>query len=416
MKELSKDVADSMVMTASQFDALSEDEIDQLPLLPLVIARCSPQTKVNLVEALHRRSRACAMTGDGVNDSPSLKRADVGIAMGQSGSDVAKDASDIILTDDNFASIVVAIEEGRRTFDNIQKFVLHLLAQNVALALVLLIGLVFKDGEELSVYPVSPIEILFIIMITSGLPDMGLGFQEAAPDILRRPPQDLKRGIFTLELLVDMVVYGLWMAALCLAAFVLVLYGWGTGQIGIRCNEDIDDGCGAIFRARSTCFACLTWMSVFLAWFMIDMRRSLFAMGMTPRRHKGSGSSGNSTAAYHATAWLHDVWRNKFLFWAVMAAIVLIFPVLYVPVINRKVFRHTGISWEWGIVFVATLAFVLGAEGWKWAKRVWFRRSGGASRARQSEEDLESRVFERYLTQSSMDASSKEGVMGKEMV
>jgi P-type Na+/K+ transporter len=115
------DVVSSMVMTAQTFDRMSDEEIDNLPVLPLVIARCAPNTKVRMIEALHRRKAFCAMTGDGVNDSPSLKRADVGIAMGMAGSDVAKDASDIVLTDDNFASIVNAIEEGRRMFDNIKK-------------------------------------------------------------------------------------------------------------------------------------------------------------------------------------------------------------------------------------------------------------------------------------------------------
>lgn len=113
--------ANTIVMTASQFDSMTDDEIDSLEALPLVIARCAPSTKVRMVEALHRRGAFCVMTGDGVNDSPALKRADVGIAMGLSGSDVAKDASDLVLTDDNFASIVRAVEEGRRLFDNIQK-------------------------------------------------------------------------------------------------------------------------------------------------------------------------------------------------------------------------------------------------------------------------------------------------------
>ena len=194
MSTLPKETTDAMVMTASQFDKLTDDEIDALPLLPLVIARCAPNTKVRMIDALHRRKAFTGMTGDGVNDSPSLKRSDVGIGMG-TGSDVAKDASDIVLTDDNFASILNAIEEGRRMFDNIQKFILHLLAQNIAQACVLLIGLAFKDQSGLSVFPVSPVEVMWIIMITSSLPDMGLGFEIAAPDILTRPPQNLKRGV-----------------------------------------------------------------------------------------------------------------------------------------------------------------------------------------------------------------------------
>lgn len=190
-QEISADVAKAMVMTAREFDKLTEDEIDQLPLLPLVIARCAPSTKVRMIEALHRRKKFAAMTGDGVNDSPSLKQSDVGIAMGQAGSDVAKEASDIILTDDNFASILNAVEEGRRMFDNIQKFVLHVLAQNIAQACTLLIALAFKDHTRLSVFPLSPVEIMWVILITSGFPDMGLGFQGASPDIMRRPPQNV---------------------------------------------------------------------------------------------------------------------------------------------------------------------------------------------------------------------------------
>lgn len=191
MDMVATDVAEAMVMTASQFDKLSSEEIDKLPTLPLVIARCAPNTKVRMIEALHRRGKFAAMTGDGVNDSPSLKKADVGISMGQAGSDVAKDASDIVLTDDNFASILNAIEEGRRIFDNIQKFVLHLLAENIAQACTLLIGLAFKDRTGQSVFPLAPVEILWIIMITSGMPDMGLGMEVAAPDIMNRPPQSV---------------------------------------------------------------------------------------------------------------------------------------------------------------------------------------------------------------------------------
>lgn len=191
MSQIPHDIAKTIVMAASDFDKLSDDEIDQLPLLPLVVARCAPQTKVRMINALHRRKCFVAMTGDGVNDSPSLKQSDVGIAMGLAGSDVAKEASDIVLTDDNFASILNAVEEGRRMFDNIQKFILHVLAENIAQAFTLLIGLAFKDKSGLSVFPLAPVQILWIIMITSGMPDMGLGFEIAAPDIMQRPPQNV---------------------------------------------------------------------------------------------------------------------------------------------------------------------------------------------------------------------------------
>lgn len=198
MSTLPKEVTDAMVMTASEFDKLSDEEVDNLPLLPLVIARCAPNTKVRMIEALHRRKAFAAMTGDGVNDSPSLKRSDVGIGMG-TGSDVAKDAADIVLTDDNFASILNAIEEGRRMFDNIQKFILHLLAENIAQACTLLIGLVFKDSTGISVFPLSPVEVMWIIMVTSALPDMGLGFEIASPDILQRPPQSVSFSPLTIR-------------------------------------------------------------------------------------------------------------------------------------------------------------------------------------------------------------------------
>ena len=360
MNTLSTSVAESMVMTATQFDQLSDAEVDSLGVLPSVIARCSPHTKVRMIEALHRRKYFAAMTGDGVNDSPSLKKSDVGIAMGQTGSDVAKGASDIVLTDDNFASILNAVEEGRRMFDNIQKFVLHLLAENIALACVLLIGLVFKDRAGTSVFPVTPVEILWIIMITSCLPDMGLGVEIAAPDIMTRPPQGLEKGVFTLEVMIDMLVYGLWMAVLCLAAFVLVLFCFGDGGLGENCNKRYSTECDTVFRARATTFVCLTWFALLLAWETVNMRRSFFRM--QPKSQK------------YFTQWMHDVRRNQFLFWAIVAGFVTIFLTLYIPILNRTVFKHEGITWEWGVVLVEAFCFVLGVEAWKWAKRIYFRR------------------------------------------
>ena len=158
------------VITAQEFDRMSDHQIDALTHLPLVVARCSPQTKVKMVKAIHRRGRLTAMTGDGVNDSPSLKAADVGIAMGLAGSDVARQAAEIVLADDNFATIVGAVEEGRRIFDNLVKFMLHLMSSNCAEVIVLVMGLAFMDSSGRPVYPLSPVQILWENLITSAFP------------------------------------------------------------------------------------------------------------------------------------------------------------------------------------------------------------------------------------------------------
>lgn len=382
MDGISERAAQTMVMTAKEFDKLTDDELDQLPALPLVIARCAPNTKVRMIQALRRRNAFTAMTGDGVNDSPSLKIADVGIAMGQNGSDVAKDASDIVLTDDNFASILNAIEEGRRMFDNIQKFVLHLLAENIAQACTLLIGLVFKDHTGISVFPLAPVQIMWIIMITSGMPDMGLGLEIAAPDVLERPPVSLKAGVFTWEVCFDMLAYGIWMSALCLSSFLLVVYGFGDGNLGEGCNESYSEACDTVFRARATTFVSLTWFALFLAWEMVNMRRSFFRMQPGSKKY--------------FTQWAHDVWRNQFLFWAVMAGFVTIFLTIYIPVLNHQVFKHAPISWEWGVVFVEAAIFFLGCETWKWGKRVFFRRR--AKKKGYTPDDLERLAFSEFTT------------------
>ncbi|KAL2690042.1 hypothetical protein Neosp_004110 [[Neocosmospora] mangrovei] len=352
---LPADVAETIMMAAHEFDALTDAEIDDLPQLPLVVARCAPSTKVRMIEALHRRQRYVAMTGDGVNDSPSLKRADVGIAMG-TGSDVAKESSDIILTDDNFTSILNAIEEGRRIFDNIQKFILHVLAANIGFVVTLLAGLAFKDKNGVSVYQLTPVEIIWMLMGTGAFCETGLGFEKAVPDILNRPPQNLKYGVFTPEFLVDMVVYGTIMAGCVLGSFTVVIFGFSDGNLGENCNSDYSKACDAVYRARATCFTTMTWIFLLFAWGLIDFRRSLFYM---PKGFK---------------AWLAHLWGNQFLFWAVFGVFFTVFPVLYIPKLNHVVFQHTGISWEWAVVFVDVIVFMVLSEAWKWAKRVYFRR------------------------------------------
>ncbi|CAK7901720.1 sodium transport ATPase 5 [[Candida] anglica] len=387
----SEDVVKAMCMTANEFDALTDAEIDQLPVLPLVIARCAPQTKVRMIEALHRRDKFAAMTGDGVNDSPSLKKADVGIAMGLNGSDVAKDASDIVLTDDNFASILNAIEEGRRMSANIQKFVLQLLAENVAQALYLMIGLAFMDDSGYSVFPLSPVEVLWVLVVTSCFPAMGLGQEKAADDILTQPPNST---IFTYEVIIDMLAYGLVMAVSCLCCFIVVVYGNGDGNLGHDCNASDNATCNLVFRGRSASFATMTWCALILAWQCIHPTNSLFYM-----RPDSENPWWRQTAI--------DLWDNQFLFWSIVGGFISVFPVIYIPVINSKVFLHAPIDWEWGVAFGFSLLFLLGCETWKWAKRIYKRRA--AKKVSNPEYELErSDPFQRYASFSRSNTMDKQ--------
>ncbi|KAF5010081.1 hypothetical protein FDECE_3747 [Fusarium decemcellulare] len=382
MKLIREDVARTMVMAAHDFDHLSDAELDAMPELPLVVARCSPTTKVRMIEALHRRGRYVAMTGDGVNDSPSLKHADVGIAMGLNGSDVAKESSDIILTDDNFASILNAIEEGRRIFDNIQKFILHVLAANVAFVICLLVGLVFKDESGVSIFVMTPVEIIWMLLVAGAFTETGLGFEQASPDILRRPPQSLKYGVFTPEFLLDLGVYGILMLISILGSSVVVLYGFNKQGLGHDCNIKYSESCETVFTARSTAFTTMTWDFLLFAWQLIDSRRSFFA-----EIFENGGSF---------KAWTMRLWKNPFLFWSVTLSTILLPPTLYIPVINRTVFMHSPIDWEWGVIFIATGVFFAGAELYKWFKRVYFRRNV-AKEFRGEVHDVELYVFGRHI-------------------
>ncbi|KAI9291332.1 Na P-type ATPase [Neoconidiobolus thromboides FSU 785] len=346
----SLNVGNNLVMTAQQFDALSEEEIDNMVELPNVIARCSPDTKVKMIRALHRRNRVAAMTGDGVNDSPSLKIANVGIGMGLSGSDVAKQASDIVLTDDNFATIVKAVEEGRRIFENIVKFVLHLMSGNASEIVALVIGLCFTDNAGKSVFPMSPIQILFLNMITSSPPAMGLGLEPAHKKAMLKPPRPVKGGLFTWEVILDIMYFGLIMGGLALINFVMVVFVFGNGNLGSGCNDHYSEDCELVFRARAASYACLTLLILLHAFNCRSLRQSSWSMKA-----------------------LKSLKNNRFLLFSVIFGALLLIPAIYIPGLNHEVFRHAPIDWEWIMIFISCIVFLILSEGFKWFKRSYFK-------------------------------------------
>lgn len=186
------------------------------------------------------------------------------------------------------------------------------------------------------------------------------------------------------------------MAALCLASFSLVMFGWGDGNLATGCNSNYNEQCDTVFRARATTFVCMTWFALFLAWEMVNMRRSFFRMQPESKRY--------------FTQWMIDIWRNQFLFWGIMAGFVLTFPILYIPVINDVVFKHTGISWEWGVVFVEALLFVLGVESWKWCKRIFFRRRAARQlKSGTAGEERKPHDFSQYTTMSRSETQRASG-------
>ncbi|BEI94986.1 uncharacterized protein CcaverHIS019_0705670 [Cutaneotrichosporon cavernicola] len=344
---LPKTYPKSAVMTGQQFDALSNAEVDALPDLPLVVARCAPETKVRMVDALHRRGQTTAMTGDGVNDSPALKRADVGVAMG-TGSDVAKEASRIVLTDDDFASIITAVSMGRNVFQNLSKFMLYMLSGNVGQLTVMLFGLAFRDEDGFSVFPLAPVSALWVNTLTAGPPAMALGVEPPSPDAMTRPPAGY-RTILTREFTIDLFYYGFLLGGQSLINFVIVMYGYYPGDFGHDCNVTDNISCGPVFRARATCMATLQICMLLHSLQCRHATISVFTLGLN---------------------------TNKALLWCVLVLIASTFPIMYIPVINNKVFLIGPITWEWGIVFAQVLVYIGASEAYKWGKRVVFRRRG----------------------------------------
>jgi Ca2+-transporting ATPase len=203
--------SDDRYMIGQDLDKLSEAELMQAALDYNVFARVSPEHKLRLVEALQQQGSIVAMTGDGVNDAPALKRADIGVAMGITGTDVSKEAAEMVLLDDNFATIVAAVEEGRVIYDNIRKFIKYLLSCNSAEILVMLFGPFL--GMPL---PLLPLQILWMNLVTDGLPALALGVEQAEADVMERPPNPGSQNIFDRPLVRGILTYGVIMTIVSL--------------------------------------------------------------------------------------------------------------------------------------------------------------------------------------------------------
>jgi Ca2+-transporting ATPase len=308
---------DAEVLTGDVLDTLADDALRQRIGEVRVFARTDPEQKLRLIDAWRAGGAVVAMTGDGINDAPALRRADIGVAMGIIGTDVSKEAADMVLADDDFATIVHAVEEGRRIYDSIRRFVRYLLTTNSGeIAVMLLAPLV---GLPL---PLLPIQILWINLITDGPPAVALGMEPAEPDTMQRPPRPPGESILAGGLWQHAVWVGLLMAAVVLP---------------LQALADAAD-----WPWQTMVFTTLAFLQLGHALAVRSERRSLFALGHRSNPWIG-WAVGASAAAQLATVYLpglHGAFSTEALSPVQLAVVLLLSTTVLVAVEIEKAVRR----------------------------------------------------------------------------
>ena len=303
--------SEDQVMTGAEIEKASESDLDEKIKKVRVFARVSPSHKLRIVKAFKRQGNIVAMTGDGVNDAPAIKEADIGVAMGISGTDVTKEASSMILMDDNFSTIVSAVEEGRIIYDNIRKFIRYLLSCNLGEVLTMFLATIFALPN-----PLSPIQILLVNLATDGLPAIALGIDPAEEDIMRQPPREKNESIFARGLVEKILVRGTLIGLCTLLSFMVGRY-YGMNL----------DTC------RTLALCTLVMSQLIHVFECRSERHSLFEI---------------------------KLFTNPWLIGAVSVSIILICAVLYVPFL-QMIFHTVALSlkqWLIVIFFSGIIAFI----------------------------------------------------------
>ena len=332
------------VLTGSELAAMDDASLAREVVRTDVYARVSPEHKVRIVDALKANGEIVAMTGDGVNDAPALKRADIGVAMGITGTDVAKETADMVLTDDNYASIVAAVEQGRVIYSNIRKFVFFLLSSNVAeIAIVFLATLAGLPS------PLTAIQLLWLNLVSDGAPALALAMEKADLDVMDRPPRPASEPIIHGPMRLGILIQGITQTVAVLTAFGVGLL-WhlenalpaGVNPVlGLLQHDWRADGVD-VQIAETMAFVTLSLCELLRAFTVRSERLSIFQIGP---------------------------FSNRYMVGAVLLSVVLLLLVVFVPIL-QPIFNTHALSWtEWQVVIGLALVPAVSEEITKWIMR-----------------------------------------------